>query len=335
MTMQKLLIASLLAASFISLDAAADDYEERSEARALVERLAVKGVDRAWALRIIADAEYQDHIVEAMDRPAERVLAWYEYRRIFLKPTRIEGGADFIRKHEAVFEQVERAYGVPRALIAAIIGVETRYGGYIGKDRVLDALATLGFDYPSRSEFFTSELEHFLLLSREEGIDPLTAVGSYAGAMGLPQFIASSYRAYAVDFNKNGKRDLWNEPGDIIASVANYFTEHGWEYGSAVAIPATVADEDLVDDLERSKRKTHYPFKTLARSGVVPKAPIDGETRVGLVELEAENGPEFWVGLNNFFVITSYNHSTLYAMAVYQLSQAIEASYQSAKTAQR
>lgn len=317
-----LLLAALATAAGAQTQSAS--YTEHPEAAALVAKLESEhGLDPQWVRDRLAAAERQPDVLEAMRKPAEKTLAWHEYRRIFLKPRRIAGGARFVREHADTFKHAQSRYGVPPAVIAAIIGVETRYGDVTGDDRVLDTLATLGFDYPERADFFRSELGEFLVLAREEGINPDSMKGSYAGAMGLPQFIPSSYRAYAVDFNDNGRRDLSAEPADAIGSVANYLAEHGWQTDRDVILRARTNTGG--DDLERSRRKTRYPYRRLAAAGIEAESPQTPapDTQVGLVELEGTDGPQYWIGLNNFFVITDYNHSPLYAMAVYQLSEAI------------
>jgi membrane-bound lytic murein transglycosylase B len=297
-------------------------YDKRPEGVRLIQTLEKEhGVDPARARAILSDAAYQQSVIDKMSRPAEKRLTWSDYRPIFVQPDRAEDGAAFVRKHRALFERAEAEYGVPAHIISAIVGVETRYGAFIGKDRVLDALATLGFDYPPRAKFFYGQLGDFIRLSAEEDIDPNTAVGSYAGAMGLPQFIPSSYLAYAVDFNDNGKRDLWNEPADIIGSVANYFAEHGWRRDEPVADKAL--DQAIESALERSRRETRYRYADLAAQDIRVSAAPAADFPVGLVELETTEGPEFWVGYHNFFVITDYNHSRMYAMAVFQLGELI------------
>lgn len=298
-------------------------YARNPAGQALLQHLDSIGVDVDRARALLADAVYQPKIVEAMRSPAEFTLTWKEYRPIFLGKKRIQGGVDFIREHQSIFNAVEQTYGVPPHVIAAIIGVETRYGDVIGDDRVLDALATLAFDYPPRSAFFTEELGHFIQLCVEENLNCRHEVGSYAGAMGWPQFIPSSYRAYAVDFNHNGSRDLWNEPGDIIASVANYLNENGWRTGERVALPASIADTDNLTDMRRSHTDAHYKWADLKRAGVQLGHPPAPSTPVGILQYEGAHGTEYWVGLPNFFVITTYNHSSLYAMAVHQLSREI------------
>lgn len=323
MTRPLLPVLLLLTVSVCAAAGGNHQYARSAAGQALLQHLDSIGVDVERARALLADAVYQPEIVEAMRTPAESTLTWQEYRPIFLGDKRIRAGAAFIRKYQSIFDRVEQTYGVPAPIIAAIIGVETYYGNIIGDDRVLDALATLAFDYPPRSAFFTEELGHFIQLCVEENLDCRHEVGSYAGAMGWPQFIASSYRAYAVDFNHNGSRDLWNEPGDIIASVANYLNENGWRSGERVALAAKVSHTDKLARIERSRTKTHYSWAELAALGVQVAQPPTAATPVGLLQFEGAGGTEYWVGLPNFFVITTYNHSPLYAMAVYQLGREI------------
>ncbi len=207
--------------------------------------------------------------------------------------------------------------------------METRYGSNTGRHRVIDALSTLAFDYPPRSSFFTGELEQFLLLAREEDIDLLETTGSYAGAMGYGQFIPSSYRHYAVDFDQDGKRDLWNSPQDIIGSVANYFREHGWQQGQPVATLAEVTGDDHGRILELGYKPSTV-LDALRREGITPRQQLPDSLPAALIKFEQQEGPEYWLGFNNFYVITRYNRSPLYAMAVYQLSEEIRAAYQAA-----
>lgn len=331
--MNKLILsACLIIASVVGSQATAVSYADDAKAKALIKQLQKKhDMDPAWVRQQLAAAERQPEILEAMRTPPEETLAWHEYREIFLGKQRIQGGADFIRQHADIFQRVEKHYGVPRAIIAAIIGVETLYGQVLGDQRVLDALATLGFDYPPRADFFRSELGQFLVLARHENINPQRVKGSYAGAMGLPQFIPSSYRAYAVDFNSNGQRDLWDEPADIIGSVGHYLAKNGWERGEPIIFRSQA--ESVAKHLEFSRRSTRYKYRDLVLAGIkaTSQQELTPETDVGLVKLEGKQGPQYWIGLKNFFVITDYNHSKLYAMAVYQLSQAIK---EQLKTAQ-
>lgn len=306
--------------------AAKSGYADRPQAKALIEYLQSEhGLDPDWVRARLARAVHQPDIIAAMRRPAERVLAWHEYREIFLDRARITGGVAFIRAHEDIFCRAQEQFGVPAPIIAAIIGVETRYGAITGDERVLDTLATLGFDYPPRAEFFRSELGEFLVLAHEEDIRVRQVTGSYAGAMGMPQFIASSYRYYAVDFDDDGRRDLWGSTADVIGSVANYLAEHDWQAGAGVARPARITGPGVAA-LQPSRRATRYQYRDLVAHGLeVAKNPPPPATPVGVVELEGAGGPQYWVGLQNFFVITSYNHSPLYAMAVHQLATAIAA----------
>lgn len=325
----RLLLTGLCIAVFLSPASAA--ITEREPLRALIDTLVSEhGFQRGALLALFDQAELRPSIIEAITRPAEG-KAWYEYRPIFLTENRIEGGVDFWNEHADLLAQAEESYGVPPEIITAIVGVETGYGANIGTYRVLDALTTLSLDYPKRSEFFTRELENFLLLSREEGIDPLEPVGSYAGAMGQPQFIPSSYRAYAIDFNRDGRRDLWSDPADIIGSVANYFSEHGWRAGAPVSFSARVKGEDYAD-LVTKELKPETSLKSLRQAGVAVPRDIPETARGALLEFEQEFGPEYWVGLDNFYVITRYNRSPLYAMAVYQLSQEIRARHDAEPT---
>ncbi len=285
------------------------------------------GFEAAYLEQVLNDARHDKKIIAAISRPAEG-LPWHKYRNIFLREDRIAGGVDYWRTHEEVLRAAEAAYGVPPQLITAIIGVETKYGAFTGRHRVADALKTLGFGYPKRADFFRKELEEFLLMTREENIDPMSPRGSYAGAMGKPQFIASSFRAYAVDFDEDGRRDLWKSDADAIGSVANYFQEHGWQPGKPVTTRLH-GDTEALDRLSSGGRK---PDRTLAEinDALDEKLPreIDPGSEAVVIKLEQKNDTEYWAGYDNFYVITRYNHSNLYAMAVYQLSEAIRDRYQ-------
>ncbi len=280
------------------------------------------GMDAQTIERLVRDeAKHQPEIIEAITSPAE-ALPWHRYRRIFITEERIEGGVTYWQEHDNWLAEVESRYGVPPEIVAAIIGVETYYGRFRGRHRVIDALRTLGFAYPPRADFFRSELEAFLVLANEEGMDPTVPLGSYAGAMGVPQFISSSYRAYAVDFNDNGRRDLFSEPSDAIGSVGNYFAEHRWQPGAPIVAPATVTGSRWRDFL-RDDLKPVDTVGALRRAGVTTDPLLSDDAPARLLVLETENGPAYWVTLNNFYVITRYNHSPLYAMAVYDLAMAI------------
>lgn len=280
-------------------------------------------LDEGKVLDALERAEYQQDIIDAITSPAES-LPWYRYRPIFLKEGRIADGAAFWQRHADTLKRARSAYGVAPEILVAIIGVESRYGEHRGGHRVIDALRTLAFDYPARAEFFRSELEQFFLLARDEHLDPLKPTGSYAGAMGIPQFISSSYREYAVDFNGNGRRDLWSEPADAIGSVANYFHRHGWQPGAPVSVPVQVRGtqwRSLVSD----NPKPQSSVGELRRNGVEIPERFDAGLPASLLALDGPNGKEYHVIFGNFYVITRYNHSPLYAMAVQQLASAIAA----------
>jgi membrane-bound lytic murein transglycosylase B len=298
-------------------------YTSNPQVQAFInEMVARHGFSKQELEKIFSDAHRSDSILAAMSKPAEKTKPWYEYRKIFLTQSRIEGGVAFWNQHAEALAQAEKTYGVDAQVIVAIIGVETRYGGNTGKYRVLDALTTLAFDYPPRSKFFRGELEQYLLLARADHIDVLTTTGSYAGAMGYGQFIPSSYQRYAVDFDQDGKRDLWNSPMDIVGSVANYLHEHGWDLGKTVALRAKVTGTRYNSVIEKGL-KPEMSVKKLRMDGITPSKALPDNTLAALISLDQENGPEYWLGLNNFYVITRYNHSPLYAMAVYQLSEEI------------
>jgi len=270
---------------------------------------------------LFASASIKDSIIKAISTPAEG-LPWYKYREIFLTDDRINDGIKFWRANNLTLASVAQQYGVPAEIIVAIIGVETRYGKHTGHYRVIDALSTLGFAYPPRSQFFQSELENFLLLCREENIDPLEPTGSYAGAMGIPQFIPSSYRHYAVDHDGDQHRDIWKNPADAIASVANYFFQHHWQPGAAVAYPVQADGNAYLSKLDKGL-KPDLTIQSLKSVQITAPESLAENTEVKLLAFEQENQTALWVGLHNFYVITRYNHSPMYAMAVYQLSQAI------------
>lgn len=274
---------------------------------------------------LLKQAHHHESIIEAISRPAES-KPWYEYRPIFMTRDRLQGGVKFWKENEAALTKAKLTYGVPEEIITAIIGVETRYGRHKGRFPVIDALATLAFAYPPRSKFFTSELEHYLLMTREEKLDPLKQLGSYAGAMGMPQFISSSFRRYAVDFDGDGKRNLWTNTDDAIGSVANYFKMHQWKAGEPVTSKVRIHGERYKKLLENGL-KPSYSKQELMDNGVILPDGLPDDLTGALIELETQNGAEYWVGWHNFYVISRYNHSALYSMAVYQLSQQIKKNY--------
>ncbi|NOQ35825.1 MAG: lytic murein transglycosylase B [Methylococcaceae bacterium] len=272
--------------------------------------------------KLFKSAKIKKSILKAISRPAEGRMTWHKYRQIFMTEARISGGVNFWRQHRTVLANVEQKYGVPWPIIVAIIGVETQYGGNTGSYRVIDALSTLAFAYPKRSKFFTSELENFLLLCREEKINPLKPKGSYAGAMGLPQFMPSSFRKHAADYEMDKHRNIWTNPADAIASVGNYLQQYGWARGQGIAYPVSASGTAYTKALSKDL-KPNVTLAQLQALHVQIPAGLPLQSPAKLLDFKQANGKELWVGLNNFYVITRYNHSRLYAMAVYQLSMAI------------
>jgi len=298
------------------------DYRDHPSAGALIDRVMAKGVDRAWLDAALADASKQDSILKAISRPAEKSKPWADYQDIFLTERRTTEGIKFWRENRDALDRVSAETGVPSELIVAIIGVETYYGRITGGYRVIDALTTLAFDYPKRSPFFTKELETFLVLAYESGL-PLTEMkGSYAGAMGLGQFMPSSYTAYAKDFEGDGVIDIWTNPNDAVMSVANYFVAHGWRPGGDVI---TAADFEGDPKMFESGLKPKKTIAELSQMGLTPRDQVSTSAAATPIKFEGKAGDEYWLGLHNFYVITRYNHSAMYAMAVYQLSQDLRA----------
>ena len=280
------------------------------------------GLNRKDVRALLKEAQPQPKIIETMNRPIEKVAPWWEYRDHFLTPERIHEGTSFWLDHKNTLEQISAQYQVPSEYLVAILGVETRYGRQTGRYRVLDALATLAFDYPPRHSYFRGELEQFLLLAKENQLDPLTATGSYAGAMGAPQFMPSSYRRYAVDANTDRRRDLWGDWDDILASVANYLHEYGWVAGGPV-LAETRLEPDPSFQIEPHNLELDQTVESLGAHGVKVEMSVPADTPVVLISAEQRDGPAYRVGFHNFYVITRYNASARYAMAVYELAQAV------------
>jgi len=303
------------------LPAAALDLS-REEIQTFMDEMAQDhGFDRPALEAVLRQADVKQPILDAISRPAERVIPWHEYRERFLTPLRIQQGSEFLSEHRDRLAGIEDQ-GMAAAILG-ILGVETAYGRITGRYRVLDALVTLAFDYPPRSPFFRSELREFLILAREESVDPLTALGSYAGAMGAPQFISSSYRRYAVDANGDGRRDLWGSWDDVIGSVANYLAVHGWRSGEPVVALATLENEDL-SGFDTSKLELNETVRSLRAKGVQFQTSLPPDAPAMLIVGQGRTRPQYRVGFNNFYVITRYNRSTMYAMAVNDLGEAIQ-----------
>lgn len=304
------------------------DYRYREDVESFIEKIAAKtDYSEQQLVDLFAKAKQQTHLFERMNKPAEKKLEWHQYRKIFLTEKRITKGIQFWNKNRELLEKIEQKYKVPAEIVVSIVGVETFYGVYKGKAPVFDTLVTFAFDYPKRAKFFTRELEEFLILSARQKFNVREVKGSYAGAMGMPQFISSSYRNYAVDFDADGKADLFDSVPDILGSVANYFKSHGWQPGEDITHLLSVEKNNKIADLKIGV-KPSQPWKKLKDSGLKSASAISNETPVALIKLQQKQDAEYWAGLKNFYVITRYNHSEMYAMAVYQLSQEIKSGMQ-------
>lgn len=308
----------------------AADYSQHPQTEAFIDRMVdTHNFQQQQVLDWLSQAKYQESIVKAMSRPAEKVKPWHEYRRLFVSPLRIDRGVQFWRENQSTLARAAEDFGVDPAIIVSIIGVETNYGRNTGSYRVIDALSTLAFDYyvdidqrESRRKFFTTQLEHFFLLAREQQQDPLSLKGSYAGAMGWGQFMPNSYRNYAVDYDDDGVADIWTNPTDAIGSVANYFVEHGWKKGQPVATRAVVADNPDPQEFNKMRRP-QLSIGDLTDQGYKPLDNYASNLKAFPILLAGKYGDEYWLGLHNFYVIGRYNPRVKYAMAVYQLSLSI------------
>jgi membrane-bound lytic murein transglycosylase B len=314
-------ILIILMFSIPSLGSAGDIDIQKRIASFINEVVKEHKFDRAELEKQFSQFKIVPKIIKSMNNQAES-KKWFQYRPIFLQDKRARQGVKFWQENESVLNRATEKFGIPAEIIVAIIGVETRYGKHKGKFSVFKALSTLAFSYPRRSKFYTSQLKHFLLLAREENINPLSFKGSYAGAMGIGQFIPSSYRAYAIDFDGDGKRDLMKNKVDAIGSVANYFSKHHWYRDEGTAYPVSVTGKNFKKGLTK-KIKPKHTLAQLKKYGVkIPKG-LNLQRKAKLIQLTTKTGKEYWLGMHNFNVITRYNPSTHYGMAVFQLSQKI------------
>ena len=288
--------------------------------------------EEAALRQVFAQLKAQEGVVKAIGAPAT-AKPWHEFRNIFVTPARISGGLEFWQQHADLLARARDVYGVPEEIVVAIIGVESIYGRRLGAFRVIDALYTLGFEMTERATFFRGELEQFLLLARENALDPLGVKGSFAGAMGMPQFIPTSYRKFAVDFDGDGKINLWDSAADVIGSVANYLRHFGWVWGQPVTVPARISGTQFREVLEAGL-KPQLSLQQMQTKGVEAIEELPPDLQAALFALDVEQGQEYWLALNNFYVITRYNRSKNYAMAVYQLAKAIALERESALATQ-
>ncbi|NKI72702.1 lytic murein transglycosylase B [Collimonas pratensis] len=312
------------------------NFADWKEVSAFIDQMVEKhGFDRAELVTMFNKVRYVDSAIQLMKpAPASKPKNWAAYRARFVEPVRIQAGVDFWNTYADALSRAEAQYGVPAEVIVGIIGVETVYGRNVGSFRVMDAITTLAFDYPNtptreaRMDFFRRELESTLLYARESGIDPFTLLGSYAGAIGWPQFMPSSIRQYGVDFDGKGRIDLRNSPVDAIGSVAHYLAEHGWKSGMPIVFPVTLSTDTSAENRWQAfigqGLEAKYSLDELIAAGVVPGVVLPGDMRFGLIDLQnGQNPAEYWIGTDNFYAITQYNRSFFYAMSVVDLGRAV------------
>jgi len=328
----RMLVAALAAVPCLAFADAA--FLARADVQRYIdEQVATGQFNRPELEAVFANVELKPNILAILDKPATS-RPWYQFRASFFNERLLNDGVTFWREHAAALARAEQVYGVEPELIVAILGIETHYGRNTGSFRAVDALSTIGFNYPRRAEYFRNELTELLLLAHEERLDPMTLKGSYAGAMGIPQFMPSSFRKWAVDFDGSGHRDIWNNADDAIGSVANYFHQQGWVHGDDIVVPAVVQPGANVDALVADKFNLHYTAGQMAEMGVLPQVPLPANARVVLVPLEVSPGvTEYWLGLNNFYTITRYNKSTLYAKVAQEIAREIKSRYVAANFA--
>ena len=314
-------VCSILVLLVFSL-AHAQNFVEREEVRAYIDELSGSyGFSKNNLEKVLSDHKPNKRIIDLISRPSEKRLQWHEYRKILVDEARIKLGVEFWNENIVALSEAEQVYSVAPEIIVAIIGVETRYGKIMGSYPVVEALATLAFDYPPRAKFFRKELTEFFILTRDQKLDPASLTGSYAGAMGYGQFIPSSYRAYAVDFDGDNFKDIWNNKADAIGSVANYFSRHGWQGDGPVIVRGYKTSHNL-DVTANESLEPKFLAGDLRKKGI--RNNLADNTKVALFEMQGERGQEYWLGLSDFYVITRYNRSSMYALAVFQLSQAIK-----------
>lgn len=306
---------------------ASERYADRPETQQFIEEMQQRhGFDKDALTYIFRRAEYLPSVIKYISPPKDPgVRSWQRYRSRFIEPVRIKAGVAFWDRHADTIRAASEKYGVPEEIIVGIIGVETIYGRNTGNFQAVSALATLAFDYPRRAELFRGELESLLLMAREQHRDPLDYQGSYAGALGLPQFLPSSVRNYAVDFDGDGQIDLLGSPKDAIGSVARYMQMHGWEAGGPVAVRASLDSDTNLAPLLAKDITPAFDSATLASHGVRAMSSAEGAGKAAFVELVTPGqDSEYWLGYQNFYVITRYNRSSFYAMSVFQLGEAVK-----------
>ncbi len=306
-------------------------FGNREDVQAFIREISTRHDWEVQPLQDLFDAvQSRPAIITALDKPSTS-RPWYQFQSSFLTTKKIRNGSQFWRQHQQWLTRARDKFGVPEEIIVAIIGIETDYGRQTGRHRAIDALATIAFDYPRRADYFKQELEQFLLLTREEATDPLSLRSSYAGALGWPQFMPSSYRNYAVDFDGDGVRDIWGNPADVIGSIGYYFSKFGWRKDAPIALRASDAD-NRIPSLAGDRFQLRYSVAELQAMNITSESPVAPEEKA--IPFQIERAPleqQSWLGLNNFYVLTRYNKSINYAMAAFQLAEAIRGDYRSSQ----
>jgi len=320
-------LLSLVLLSLLPLSLLAGNYDpaQRQDVSEFIdEMVSDQEMDRTHLEALFKAVNKRQDILDLIARPAERVLVWHEYKKIFVTPKRIDGGKKFMAQYAPSLKRAEEEYGVPAEIITSIIGIETFYGGNKGRHRVIDALATLSFDYPPRAKFFRGQLVEFLNLTTKEGLNPLLPMGSYAGAMGYPQFIPTSYRDFAVDYDGDDFADIWTNPIDAIGSVANYFVAHGWQKDQPVVEKVKILKNDKALPELRLNRFNRLTLAEAKAAGILPvNQKLADDLEVLPMAFALEDKELYLLGMQNFYVITRYNHSRMYALAVHELAEAL------------
>lgn len=318
---------------FLTLPCFALDLNKEPQLQSYIDYLSNNyQFEPGYLQKVFGQANFNQTVIDKMEQ-STHPMPWYQYRAIFIKPERIQAGADFWRKNKVALATAQSQYGVPAEMIIGIIGVETAYGENKGSISTLDALTTLAFHYPRRAAFFKNELTEYLLLCREQHWDPTTIKGSYAGALGLPQFMPSSYRLYAVDYHRDGVKDLFNGNEDVVVSIANYFQKKGWKPNQPVVVAAEKTSSKADGLAAKKQGKTLYNLKTLAKNGLVPVTKVSNKFPAGVLFLTDKDGIEHWITFTNFSVIKKYNGSNYYALSAYELGNLVKAAVFNPKAA--
>jgi len=324
--LRQCLLSLLIFIATTTLAFADASFAHRPDVQRFIQMMVNKhGFKKSQLVALFTAVKVRPQVMRHVNKPLEKE-SWKTYQRLFVTEWNTQHGVAFWHKYESALHRAEQTYGVPASIIVATIGVETKYGKDTGEFRVIDSLSSIAFSSSKRAKFFRSELTEFLLLTREQHVNPLKMMGSYAGAIGQPQFMPSSYRYYAVNFSKSGTTDLMYNEVDVIGSIANYYKEHGWNTDEPVAIPAVMIDSRYDYLTRKHTFNKSMSLKELAKYGIFPRRPIsDDNLKVRIIELQSHYSREYWLGFHNFQVIKRYNPSDLYAMAVYQVASHIAA----------